>query len=216
MFQNDERMKLGRFTQPTVSDISIEWLMQAYYSTLQRENKNIHLVPCAINYDRLFEIRNLANETVSNETPELNAATVGRMIREQTGQTRGKIYVTFGKPINFERFLTSQKLMPLKPNLMDEAALSLTTHLVLQQEYASPVVLNMIVAALLLQESSAKVKFNHFFDSVTHIYNWLIIRGGVKMIMREPPSKRAVLDIIGKLGFRMKTTEKREGQRRGI
>lgn len=36
------------------------------------------------------------------------------------------------------------------------------------------------------------------------------------MIMREPPSKRAVLDIISKLGFRMKTTEKREGQRRGI
>lgn len=50
---------------------------------------------------------------------------------------------------------------------MDEAALSLTTHLVLQQEYASPVVLNMIVAALLLQESSAKVKYDHFFNSVT-------------------------------------------------
>ena len=27
MFQNDERMRSGRFNQPTVSDISVEWLM---------------------------------------------------------------------------------------------------------------------------------------------------------------------------------------------
>ena len=27
MFQNEERMRSGRFTQPTVSDISVEWIM---------------------------------------------------------------------------------------------------------------------------------------------------------------------------------------------
>mmetsp|Transcript_8158 Transcript_8158/g.9821 ORF Transcript_8158/g.9821 Transcript_8158/m.9821 type:complete len:169 (+) Transcript_8158:1717-2223(+) len=27
LFQNDERMKSGRFTQPTVGDMSVEWLM---------------------------------------------------------------------------------------------------------------------------------------------------------------------------------------------
>jgi len=67
MFQNDERMKSGRFTQPTVGDISVEWLMQAYYTTLQRENKNIHLIPVSINSDRMFEIRNLASEIVSTQ-----------------------------------------------------------------------------------------------------------------------------------------------------
>ena len=34
MFQNDERMRSGRFTEPTVGDISVEWLMQAYMSAL--------------------------------------------------------------------------------------------------------------------------------------------------------------------------------------
>ena len=58
-------MRSGRFTQPTVSDISIEWLMQVYLSNFRTEGKNIHLIPVAINYDRLFEMRNLANEIVS-------------------------------------------------------------------------------------------------------------------------------------------------------
>ena len=87
---------------------------------------------------------------------------------------------------------------------MDAAATKLTTRLVLEQEYASPVVLNMIVAALLLQEKSAKVKFNPIYASVLQIYDYLRMRGNVKMIMREKPTKRAVLDIIGKLGFRIK------------
>jgi len=56
--------------------------MQAYYTTLQRENKNIHIVPVAINYDRLFEIRNLANEIVSTKE-KLSAASVFRMIKKQ-------------------------------------------------------------------------------------------------------------------------------------
>ena len=34
MFQNEERMRSGRFTQPTVPDISVEWLMQAYMTSL--------------------------------------------------------------------------------------------------------------------------------------------------------------------------------------
>mmetsp|Transcript_18010 Transcript_18010/g.21158 ORF Transcript_18010/g.21158 Transcript_18010/m.21158 type:complete len:196 (-) Transcript_18010:872-1459(-) len=138
------------------------------------------------------------------------------MVRQQSGRTRGKIYMTFGKPINFEQFLTSHSHAPLKPATMDQAALQLTTHLVLEQEYISPVVLNMIVAALLLQTTSAKIKFQAFFASVREIYDFLELRGNVKMIMREPPSKRAVLDNITKLGFRIKQIEQSEGNRRGI
>jgi len=41
------------------------------------------------------------------------------MVREQSGRTRGKIYMTFGKPINFEQFLTSHSHAPLKPATMD-------------------------------------------------------------------------------------------------
>ncbi len=79
MFQNDERMRSGRFTQPTVSDISIEWICQAYLSALQRDGKNLHLIPVAINYDRLFEIRNLATEIVSSHQ-KVNVRDVFSMI----------------------------------------------------------------------------------------------------------------------------------------
>ena len=80
MFQNDERMRSGRFTQPTVSDISIEWLLQAYLSSLQKDGKNLHLIPVAINYDRLFEIRNLATEIVSGDQRKINMLDVRNMI----------------------------------------------------------------------------------------------------------------------------------------
>lgn len=96
MFQNDERIKSGKYNQPTVSDISVEWLMQAYHSSLNKDGKNIHLIPVAINYDRLFEIRNLATEIVSGETGKLSMLTVRRMLKEQKDSTVGKVYMTFG------------------------------------------------------------------------------------------------------------------------
>lgn len=99
-------MRSGRFTQPTVSDISIEWLMQVYLSTFRTEGKNIHLIPVAITYDRLFEMRNLANEIVSGQTDDLfSMLTVTRMLREQSNQAVGKVYMTFGEAISLKDYL---------------------------------------------------------------------------------------------------------------
>ena len=133
-----------------MADISVEWLMQAYLSSLQKEGKNLHIVPVAINYDRLFEIRNLAQEIVSADNGKLSVFDVRRMISEQSEKTVGKVYVTFGSTVSLKDFFKEQKLAPLNQANLDQAGLQLTTHLVLQQEYASPVVLNMIVASLLL------------------------------------------------------------------
>ena len=57
-------------------------------------------------------------------------------------------------------------MSPLTQANLDEAALDLTSHLVLQQEYASPIVTNMIVAALLLQCSTATMQFSSIFANV--------------------------------------------------
>ena len=183
MFQNDERMRSGRFIEPTVSDISIEWLMQAYLASLQKEGKNIHVLPVAINYDRLFEIRNLAQEIVSSASDKLSMVTVLRMLKEQSGQSAGKVYMTFGQPISMQRFLINHKFLPLTQKNLDEASLQMTQHLVLQQELASPVVLNMIVATLLLQTPSIKVPFSSLFAAVRRVFDYLEKRGGVKMVM---------------------------------
>lgn len=39
--------------------------MQAYATSMQSEGKNVKLVPVSINYERIFELRNLATEMVS-------------------------------------------------------------------------------------------------------------------------------------------------------
>jgi len=66
MFQNDVRIRSGKFTQPTSPDITIQWLLQAYLSSLQKDGKNVHIVPITVQYERLFELRNIAAEMVSS------------------------------------------------------------------------------------------------------------------------------------------------------
>ena len=48
-----------------ISDLSILWLLQAFVVGMQGSNKNVHIVPVTINYERIFEMKNLANEMVS-------------------------------------------------------------------------------------------------------------------------------------------------------
>ena len=97
-------------------------------------------------------------------------------------------------------------MSPLTQANLDEAALDLTSHLTLQQEYVSPIVTNMIVATQLLQCSSATMTFSSIFANVKQIYSYLVSRGGVKMFMREPPSRLSVLENIKKLGFEVTET----------
>ena len=92
----------------------------------------MHLVPVAINYDRLFEIRNLATEIVSDDPGDLSMLGLKRMLASQEGdQTVGKVYVTFGEAINLKDYLSQRKMSPLTQANLDEAALDLTSHLVL-------------------------------------------------------------------------------------
>lgn len=103
--------------------------------------------------------------------------------------------------MSLKDYLRDQKLAPLNQTNLDKAALQLTTHLVIQQEYASPVVLNMIVASLMLQSQATKEKFSTIFSATKRIYNYCLRRGGVKMIMRQQPNALQVLGTIQKLGF---------------
>ena len=59
----------------------------------------------------------------------------------------------------------------------------------------------MIVSSLLLQTTAANVNFSTIFNSVKEIYNFLVKRGGVYMIMRQQPRRQDVLEAIEKLGF---------------
>ena len=72
LFQNDIRVRSGKLTQPVVGDFGILWLMQAYATSMMQEGKSVTLVPVSINYERVFELRNLATEMVSGKVPRLS------------------------------------------------------------------------------------------------------------------------------------------------
>lgn len=71
----------------------------------------------------------------------------------------------------------------------------------------------MIVASLLLQTSTTKEKFSTIFEWCNRVYDYIIRRGGIKMIMQLPPRRENVLDTIKKLGFEVtEIVEKRKSR----
>lgn len=66
MYTNDFRLRSGKFSKPILPDISVFWLLQAYITSMQAEGKTVHMIPLVISYERLFDIRHLATEMVSD------------------------------------------------------------------------------------------------------------------------------------------------------
>ena len=82
---------------------------------MQSDNKNLHLIPVHINYERLFEIRNLAIEMVSGEVPDVGLKKVIGMIDESQAKSLGKVFLLFGQPVSVKEHLAASKLLPLTP-----------------------------------------------------------------------------------------------------
>jgi len=61
IFQNDQRIRSGKFSYPLMADNSIRLLLNAF-QTMQKYKHNVYLVPISINYDRIFDASYLANE----------------------------------------------------------------------------------------------------------------------------------------------------------
>ena len=92
----------------------------------------MYIVPLAINYDRLFEIRNLATEIVSGHTGKTSMTKLYQMVRQQGEGSVGKVYMTFGKEINLEDYLALKQFKPLTAANLDAAAFKLTSDLFLE------------------------------------------------------------------------------------
>ena len=73
-------MRSGKLNRPITSDISIEWLIEAYNSLLKERGKNLHVIPVAINYERLFEIKNLASEMIGGDDKDASMISIKQMI----------------------------------------------------------------------------------------------------------------------------------------
>ena len=126
MFQNDVRIRSGKFNHPTVSDISIQWLLQAYLQAMQSDGKNVYIFPLSINYDRIFEIRNIADMIVSGEPDNMGLRDMKRKIDKVKGHKLGRVYVKFGNVISLKDYFGPTQKGVLKPSNIANESLQLT------------------------------------------------------------------------------------------
>ena len=114
---------------------------------MQDKNKDIYVVPLAINYERIFEMNNLASEMVSGHPPTVSAVKLFNMIKGVSNEQLGKAFVFFAQPFNMKSYLQGTIL---NGSNIDEIGLQLTEKLLKDQQSHTPVNLNMIVCTLLL------------------------------------------------------------------
>jgi len=104
------------------------WLLQAYLTSKQKDGKTVHIIPVTFNYERMFELRNLATEMVSGDVPEIAFLKLASMIEKQKSKI-GRIFCNFGNPINVKDYLANINVRVLNANNIDDNALRLTEKL---------------------------------------------------------------------------------------
>jgi len=86
----------------------------------------VQIVPVTINYDRVFEVRQLGIEMVSGKNPRVGMSRIAEMIKENTGGKLGRTSIIFGNAINLKQWLQEEKFSPLTPDFLDDACLKLS------------------------------------------------------------------------------------------
>lgn len=66
LFQNDERLRTGKFNLPLFAENSIKLLLKSVHN-LKKLKYDIKIVPVSMHYDRIFEASYLANEMISGK-----------------------------------------------------------------------------------------------------------------------------------------------------
>jgi len=176
MFQNDERIRSGKFYHPTVADISVQWLLQAYLSSMQRDGKNLYVFPVSINYERLFEIDNIADMMVSKNQRNLGLLDIKSKIDKQKQHRLGRTYVMFGKTISLRDYFMETEKGVLTTQNINNAALNLTQRLVIEAHLASPVFLNNVVASLLLHRDGEVYPLRELIRDCQTLYRYFNVR----------------------------------------
>jgi len=66
LFQNDERIRSGKFSLPIYPEMSIQMLIKAHLKMVNLKY-DIKIVPVCVNYDRIFDQSYLATEMISGK-----------------------------------------------------------------------------------------------------------------------------------------------------
>lgn len=207
MFENDLRIRSGKFNYPTMADLSVQWLLQAYMASSQRDARNVYIFPVSINYERLFEIRNIADMMVSNNARHMGIFDIKRKFDAFKGHDLGRAYVKFGKTISLRDYFATYEKGVLTTKILNDAALNLTQRLVVEYHLASPVFLNMVVASLLLYHDEDTYPLKDLVNNCRKLYMYFKLRE-IDTIMTQTPSQKSIENVLAGLGFKLKSTNK--------
>ena len=117
----------------------------------------------------------------------------------------GDVFVKYLDPINLHEYLQAngpKESEMVTPKNFETTALQLTTHLVEKQHMESPVTLNSLLSAWLLQEKGKKIKMSELLKKSGMIYDYLQSKPWVKTYMTVRPMKGYVERHVSRLGFK--------------
>ena len=169
LFQNEERLRSGKYSQTRQSEKSVKWLLEAYMN-MSSMAKNLVIVPVHVSYDRVFEQVNLATEMISGENRAMSGLQVLRELAWHENGQLGSVYVKYLEPIPIHDYLVKNGYENLDHEHQEAASQKLTASLLKQQQYASPVTLNSIIAAMLLFENAKTIKMVEILEFSDVIY----------------------------------------------
>lgn len=95
------------------------------------------------------------------------------------------------------------------PELFKKAAIELTERLLKVQEEQTPVNLNSIIAACILQKNSEKLMMSTLLQKATHIYDYIKTKKYVETYMQVNPQQTLVELHVEGMGFNMQNRTKK-------
>lgn len=90
---------------------------------------------------------------------------------------------------------------------INQAALALTQRLIVDNYLASPVLLNMVVATLLLYCNEDRYPLEKLVADCQTFYRYFQVRR-ILTIMTQPPTVKGVQRVLAGLGYKLKATQK--------
>ena len=117
----------------------------------------------------------------------------------------GDVYVKYLEPINVSDYLTDRgQLTQLAgPIECESTASRLNHHLMKKQHMQTPITLNSLLSAFLLQEKDSKMLMSDLLSKSGMLYDYLQSKPSVKTYMTVPPMLGIAQRHITNLGFKM-------------
>lgn len=170
---NAIRLKQNKVSLPLKPEVSVTYLLQAYRH-LDEIRNNVFIVPVILTYDRIFELSQIAEESLKAQRINIPIKTILSNIVRVLPEKMGDIYVKFCKPINITEQLQAKGVKELNAAAVPKIATQLTRSLYRIEAVSQPLTMNSVVAAIILYQNSKTIKVEEILEDADFIFQYLM------------------------------------------